>query len=86
MMKFFLGRFSILPASQALWKLLPTETYRIVLSGAASTLSTVSRPLWISCWIVSAATKMSSFGHVSLQTQFLLSNMLADQKFTVNVF
>ncbi|GLU15985.1 hypothetical protein SLE2022_324360 [Rubroshorea leprosula] len=32
--------------------------------------------------IVSAATKMSSFGLVSSQTQFLLSNMLVDKKFT----
>ncbi|KAG8632724.1 1-aminocyclopropane-1-carboxylate synthase 3 [Manihot esculenta] len=32
--------------------------------------------------VVSAATKMSSFGLVSSQTQYLLSNMLADKKFT----
>ncbi|XVF64244.1 hypothetical protein PTKIN_Ptkin09bG0152800 [Pterospermum kingtungense] len=32
--------------------------------------------------VVSAATKMSSFGLVSSQTQYLLSNMLANKKFT----
>ncbi|OMO70894.1 Aminotransferase, class I/classII [Corchorus olitorius] len=32
--------------------------------------------------VISAATKMSSFGLVSSQTQYLLSNMLADKKFT----
>ncbi|TXG52576.1 hypothetical protein EZV62_021745 [Acer yangbiense] len=32
--------------------------------------------------VVSAATKMSSFGLISSQTQFLLANMLADTKFT----
>ncbi|KAF2323935.1 hypothetical protein GH714_004129 [Hevea brasiliensis] len=32
--------------------------------------------------VVSAATKMSSFGLVSSQTQYLLSNMLSDKKFT----
>nr|GEV89657.1 1-aminocyclopropane-1-carboxylate synthase 3-like [Tanacetum cinerariifolium] len=32
--------------------------------------------------VVSAATKMSSFGLVSSQTQYLLSEMLSDQKFT----
>nr|WDV57385.1 1-aminocyclopropane-1-carboxylate synthase 3-like protein [Solanum tuberosum] len=32
--------------------------------------------------IVSAATKMSSFGLISSQTQYLLSAMLADKKFT----
>ncbi|KAJ0085614.1 hypothetical protein Patl1_08769 [Pistacia atlantica] len=32
--------------------------------------------------VVSAATKMSSFGLVSSQTQFLLANMLSDMKFT----
>ncbi|GMI82727.1 ETHYLENE OVERPRODUCING 3, 1-aminocyclopropane-1-carboxylate synthase 9 [Hibiscus trionum] len=32
--------------------------------------------------VVSAATKMSSFGLVSSQTQFLLSNVLANKKFT----
>ncbi|GKD17017.1 1-aminocyclopropane-1-carboxylate synthase 3 [Tanacetum coccineum] len=32
--------------------------------------------------VVSAATKMSSFGLVSSQTQYLLSQMLSDQKFT----
>jgi 1-aminocyclopropane-1-carboxylate synthase len=32
--------------------------------------------------VVAAATKMSSFGLVSSQTQFLLSNMLSDKKFT----
>lgn len=32
--------------------------------------------------IIGAATKMSSFGLVSSQTQFLLSNMLADKKFS----
>lgn len=31
--------------------------------------------------VVSAATKMSSFGLMSSQTQFLLANMLADSKF-----
>lgn len=31
--------------------------------------------------VVSAATKMSSFGLVSSQTQYLLANMLADEKF-----
>ncbi|KAM7520365.1 hypothetical protein LguiB_019327 [Lonicera macranthoides] len=34
--------------------------------------------------VVSAATKMSSFGLVSSQTQYLLSAMLSDQKFTRN--
>ena len=32
--------------------------------------------------VVAAATKMSSFGLVSSQTQFLLTNMLSDKKFT----
>ncbi|KAG4162367.1 hypothetical protein ERO13_D01G112000v2 [Gossypium hirsutum] len=32
--------------------------------------------------VVSAATRMSSFGLVSSQTQYLLSNMLANKKFT----
>ncbi|KAK8692456.1 hypothetical protein V6N13_075915 [Hibiscus sabdariffa] len=32
--------------------------------------------------VVSAATKMSSFGLVSSQTQYLLSNLLANKKFT----
>ncbi|KAI9201071.1 hypothetical protein LWI28_017570 [Acer negundo] len=32
--------------------------------------------------VVAAATKMSSFGLISSQTQFLLANMLADTKFT----
>ncbi|KAL5777536.1 hypothetical protein ACOSP7_010462 [Xanthoceras sorbifolium] len=32
--------------------------------------------------VVAAATKMSSFGLISSQTQFLLANMLADKKFT----
>ncbi|KAK9109798.1 hypothetical protein Sjap_017858 [Stephania japonica] len=32
--------------------------------------------------VVAAATKMSSFGLVSSQTQFLLSSMLSDRKFT----
>ncbi|GMH06332.1 hypothetical protein Nepgr_008172 [Nepenthes gracilis] len=32
--------------------------------------------------VVEAATKMSSFGLVSSQTQYLLSDMLADEKFT----
>ncbi|EEF52225.1 acc synthase, putative [Ricinus communis] len=32
--------------------------------------------------VVAAATRMSSFGLVSSQTQYLLSNMLADKKFT----
>lgn len=32
--------------------------------------------------VVSAATKMSSFGLVSSQTQYLLSEMLSDKKFT----
>ncbi|KAL4335385.1 hypothetical protein GQ457_07G024690 [Hibiscus cannabinus] len=32
--------------------------------------------------VVGAATKMSSFGLVSSQTQYLLSNLLADKKFT----
>ncbi|KAB1203941.1 hypothetical protein CJ030_MR8G001935 [Morella rubra] len=32
--------------------------------------------------VVAAATKMSSFGLVSSQTQYLLSNMLSDKKFT----
>lgn len=32
--------------------------------------------------VVSAATKMSSFGLVSSQTQFLLADMLSDKKFT----
>ncbi|XWS21331.1 hypothetical protein CRYUN_Cryun30bG0046300 [Craigia yunnanensis] len=32
--------------------------------------------------VISAATKMSSFGLVSSQTQYLLSNMLANKKFT----
>ncbi|XAR51406.1 1-aminocyclopropane-1-carboxylate synthase [Bertholletia excelsa] len=34
--------------------------------------------------VVSAATKMSSFGLVSSQTQYLLSAMLSDKKFTKN--
>ncbi|OVA07265.1 Aminotransferase [Macleaya cordata] len=34
--------------------------------------------------VVSAATKMSSFGLISSQTQFLLSEMLSDKKFTSN--
>lgn len=34
--------------------------------------------------VVSAATKMSSFGLVSSQTQYLLSRMLSDKKFTCN--
>ncbi|CAN6450701.1 unnamed protein product [Victoria cruziana] len=34
--------------------------------------------------VLSAATKMSSFGLVSSQTQHLLSEMLSDKKFTVN--
>ncbi|XP_052204923.1 1-aminocyclopropane-1-carboxylate synthase 3-like isoform X2 [Diospyros lotus] len=34
--------------------------------------------------VVSAATKMSSFGLVSSQTQYLLSAMLSDKKFTRN--
>ncbi|KAJ9670411.1 hypothetical protein PVL29_026754 [Vitis rotundifolia] len=34
--------------------------------------------------VVSAATKMSSFGLVSSQTQYLLSVMLSDKKFTKN--
>ncbi|CAK7347370.1 unnamed protein product [Dovyalis caffra] len=34
--------------------------------------------------VVSAATKMSSFGLISSQTQHLLSNMLSDTKFTSN--
>ncbi|KAK7406419.1 hypothetical protein VNO78_08043 [Psophocarpus tetragonolobus] len=34
--------------------------------------------------VVSAATKMSSFGLVSSQTQYLLSAMLGDKKFTKN--
>lgn len=34
--------------------------------------------------VVSAATKMSSFGLVSSQTQYLLSEMLSDRKFTTN--
>ncbi|TQD80116.1 hypothetical protein C1H46_034323 [Malus baccata] len=34
--------------------------------------------------IVSAATKMSSFGLVSAQTQYTLSQMLKDKKFTAN--
>ncbi|KAJ4826883.1 1-aminocyclopropane-1-carboxylate synthase 9 [Turnera subulata] len=34
--------------------------------------------------VVSAATKMSSFGLVSSQTQYLLSVMLSDEKFTGN--
>ncbi|GAV58001.1 Aminotran_1_2 domain-containing protein, partial [Cephalotus follicularis] len=32
--------------------------------------------------VIAAATKMSSFGLISSQTQYLLSNMLADKKFT----
>ncbi|KAJ9562387.1 hypothetical protein OSB04_007547 [Centaurea solstitialis] len=32
--------------------------------------------------VISAATKMSSFGLISSQTQYLLSEMLSDQKFT----
>ncbi|KAG9440670.1 hypothetical protein H6P81_020835 [Aristolochia fimbriata] len=32
--------------------------------------------------VISAATKMSSFGLVSSQTQYLLANMLGDEKFT----
>nr|QEI21533.1 aminocyclopropane-1-carboxylic acid synthase [Litchi chinensis] len=32
--------------------------------------------------VVATATKMSSFGLISSQTQFLLANMLADKKFT----
>lgn len=34
--------------------------------------------------VVAAATKMSSFGLVSSQTQYLLSSMLGDKKFTKN--
>lgn len=34
--------------------------------------------------VVSAATKMSSFGLISSQTQYLLSEMLSDKKFTRN--
>uniref|UniRef100_A0A7N0ZVZ4 1-aminocyclopropane-1-carboxylate synthase n=2 Tax=Kalanchoe fedtschenkoi TaxID=63787 RepID=A0A7N0ZVZ4_KALFE len=34
--------------------------------------------------VVSAATKMSSFGLISSQTQYLLSNLLSDKKFTSN--
>jgi 1-aminocyclopropane-1-carboxylate synthase len=34
--------------------------------------------------VVSAATKMSSFGLVSSQTQYLLSALLSDKKFTRN--
>ncbi|CAL8996166.1 unnamed protein product, partial [Prunus brigantina] len=34
--------------------------------------------------VVSAATKMSSFGLVSSQTQYMLSQMLKDKKFTAN--
>ncbi|XP_004509049.1 1-aminocyclopropane-1-carboxylate synthase 3-like [Cicer arietinum] len=34
--------------------------------------------------VVSAATKMSSFGLISSQTQYLLSSMLSDKKFTKN--
>ncbi|XP_055805405.1 1-aminocyclopropane-1-carboxylate synthase 3-like [Solanum dulcamara] len=34
--------------------------------------------------VVSAATKMSSFGLISSQTQYLLSAMLSDKKFTKN--
>ncbi|KAG6594949.1 1-aminocyclopropane-1-carboxylate synthase, partial [Cucurbita argyrosperma subsp. argyrosperma] len=34
--------------------------------------------------VVAAATKMSSFGLVSSQTQYLLSAMLSDKKFTTN--
>jgi len=34
--------------------------------------------------VVAAATKMSSFGLVSSQTQYLLSSMLGDKKFTRN--
>nr|GMD96433.1 1-aminocyclopropane-1-carboxylate synthase 3-like [Ipomoea batatas] len=34
--------------------------------------------------VVSAATKMSSFGLVSSQSQYLLSNILGDRKFTKN--
>ncbi|GAV57675.1 Aminotran_1_2 domain-containing protein [Cephalotus follicularis] len=34
--------------------------------------------------VVAAATKMSSFGLVSSQTQYLLSEMLSDKKFTKN--
>ncbi|KVI08933.1 1-aminocyclopropane-1-carboxylate synthase 3-like [Cynara cardunculus var. scolymus] len=34
--------------------------------------------------VVSAATKMSSFGLISSQTQYLLSEMLSDKKFTKN--
>ncbi|KAL9251774.1 1-aminocyclopropane-1-carboxylate synthase 3-like protein [Drosera capensis] len=34
--------------------------------------------------VVAAATKMSSFGLVSSQTQYLLSSMLSDEKFTTN--
>ncbi|GAB2224398.1 hypothetical protein Droror1_Dr00005156 [Drosera rotundifolia] len=34
--------------------------------------------------VVAAATKMSSFGLVSSQTQYLLSAMLSDEKFTTN--
>lgn len=34
--------------------------------------------------VVSAATKMSSFGLISSQTQYLLSSLLSDKKFTLN--
>ncbi|KAA8528430.1 hypothetical protein F0562_035785 [Nyssa sinensis] len=34
--------------------------------------------------VIAAATKMSSFGLISSQTQYLLSNILADRKFTRN--
>ncbi|CAF1860829.1 unnamed protein product [Brassica napus] len=34
--------------------------------------------------VISAATKMSSFGLVSSQTQYLLSSLLSDKKFTKN--
>ncbi|KAI7757860.1 hypothetical protein M8C21_026778 [Ambrosia artemisiifolia] len=42
----------------------------------------VSDEIYSGTRVVSAATKMSSFGLVSSQTQYLLSEILSDQKFT----